>query len=311
MKSLMSAAKKRKSGLTVQRLAKLIRFLRGPGRPLTILAAMAAAIAVASWLVRPIVQEHLRSSEEYLAGPGQIHIITPKPEWIKADIRTEVFQNTGLDQPLSILDDNAAEQVGNALALHPWVAKVSRVSKHHPARFDVELLYRRPVCMVEVSGRLYPVDRQGVLLPGNDFSLVEAARYPKLVGIDKLPVGTLGENWGDGRVLGGAEIAAELLPFWQEWKLSRIMPSPPSAKTVAGRRTYTLTTQDGTRVIWGCAPSTETPGEFSAAEKIALLEHYIAEHGTLDGGPKELDVNRLELPRVSSRPESRASSPKR
>ncbi len=293
--------KKAKSRPEPSPLGKAIRFLCGPGLPvasLVLLAVVAVATPCLMWL---IVGDDLLGSDDYMVGPQQVHIVTPQPDWIHSDIRSEVFRSTGMNEPMSIMDDGLTRRIRDAFALHPWVAEVGRVSKGHPARVDVELLYRRPVCMVDVSGRLYPVDAGGVLLPSGDFSSVEATRYPKLTGVDEIPVGIVGENWGDVRVSGGAETADVLLPVWNELKLLRIVPSTAPEAGLAGRHTYMLITRGGTRVFWGLAPGTGGPGELPTAEKIARLKQYVVEHGTLDG-LGELDVYRLESPRVSSRP---------
>ena len=88
-------------------------------------------------------------SPDYRIGPEQVEI-TPQPPWIQqSDIRAEVFRNPTLDGPLSIMDDDLAERIANAFARHPWVAKVERVTKQYGS-VKVELVYRKPVCMVEV-----------------------------------------------------------------------------------------------------------------------------------------------------------------
>jgi len=78
------------------------------------------------------------------------------PEWIHCDLRAEIFRSAALDGPLSIMDEDLAERIAVACALHPWVARVRSVRKYHPARVVVELDYRRPVLMVEVTGGLLP-----------------------------------------------------------------------------------------------------------------------------------------------------------
>lgn len=144
----MSAAKrKRHSASHPSGPARLISFLRGPGRPIVLIALLVALLAGGWCLVWPKVRGHALRSGEYVIGPQQVEI-TPPPKWIHSDVRSEVFHNTSLEGSLSILDDDLVERIGNAFSLHPWVARVQRVTKHYPARVKVELLYRRPVCMV-------------------------------------------------------------------------------------------------------------------------------------------------------------------
>jgi 8-oxo-dGTP pyrophosphatase MutT (NUDIX family) len=222
--------------------------------------------------------------------------ITPLPEWIHTDIRFEVFRNASLDGPLSITDEKLVERIDNSFSLNPWVARVVRVSKHASARVKVELVYRRPVCMVEVPGDLLPVDAHGVLLPyGNDdFSPVEKSRYPLLVGITSARV-AVGECWGDPRVVGGAEIAAAVREVWEELQLQRIQPSDPFDTGVAEEPTYKLFSRGGAVIFWGRAPGTKVPGELPAAEKVARLLEYVRLYGPLKtaSGSQMLDVHKL------------------
>jgi hypothetical protein len=213
---------------------------------------------------------------------------------VHADIKGEVVRSGGIDQSLSLVDDAVTVRIAQAFALHPWIAKVTRVSKSYPAHVDVEVSYRRPAAMVEVTGGLLPVDGEGVLLPSDDFSSAEAVRYPRLVEIRTVPLGPQGSRWGDARVTGGARLAAVLLDDWERFQLERIVPVVPSA----GIRTsddllYEVLTRSGTKIIWGHAPGSEKPGDARAADKLALLRQIFARQGALDGPdgrPRTLDA---------------------
>jgi len=279
---------------------KVLGLLLGPGRPLTI-AVLAAGVVLVGWyFVWSKVRQRVLSSDDYLVTAAKVEI-TPAPAWIHSDVRGEAFRNASLDGPLSIMDDDLVERIGNAFSLHPWVAEVSRVGKHHPARVEIDLVYRRPVCVVEVPGDLLPVDGRGVLLPPGDFSPVEKSRYPRLTGVDTYPLSTAGEPWGDARVAGGAEIAAALAEVWEQFKLAKIVSMAGDA---ADEPVYTLVTRGGTRIYWGRSPGSPRPGGLTVPEKIDRLREYIAEHGNLEGrsAPQSLDINRLRTPRISSRP---------
>jgi len=287
---------KSKSGPTLvpPPLGKLVRLAWGPGRVLTLMVLLVAMLVIAWYFVWQEVRPYVLP--KYAIRPESVEI-TPLPDWIKTDVRAEVFRDGSLDGPLSILDEGLAERVYNAFSLHPWVAKVVQVSKVDPSLVRVELVYRRPVCMVEVTGGLYAVDVEGVVLPSTDFYSVEAIRYPRLAGIDTEPMGPVGTRWGDPRVLGGAEIAAALGSEWSAWRLQRIMPSAATSAPSIYDYTYTLFTQGGTRILWGRAPGAQVPGEIPAPEKVARLRAYVRQFGSLDyrEGPRELDVRTLRL----------------
>jgi len=289
------APSKPKSAPSPPAVASVLRRLLN-GRERTVaLGVLIGALFVGSWYtVWTGVREHVLSSEQYLLTPQNVRI-TPPPSWIHGDIRTEVFRDASLDGPLSILNDDLVSRIADAFSLHPWVKRVLRVSKHHPAGVRVELEYRRPVCMVQVPGGVHAIDSEGVVLPGDDFSPVEASRYPRLGGINTEPLGPVGTRWGDPVVLGAAQIAAAFGDDWYALGLDRILPSV----AVAGRMdryAYELVTRGGTRFPWGCPPGDELAGEVPAAEKLARLKHYAREHGSLDRlhGPRDIDIQRLQ-----------------
>lgn len=289
-----SKAAKAKTPVFPPGMVKLFRYLAGPGRRPALAALILAAFFGGWFLVWQHVRGRVLSSEDYVLHSEDLHT-TPRPDWVRADVRAEVFRDASLDGPLSIMDDRLAARVAAAFSLHPWVAKVVRVTKRHPAAVDVELVWRRPVCMVQMQQELVPVDAVGTVLPRGDFSEVEAARYPRLAGIDTAPVGPAGTRWGDGRVVDGAEIAAAFGPAWQELKLDCILAVPPPGRA-AGEPAYELITRGGTRVLWGRGPGAKAPGELPAADKVARLREYARQNGTLEGrhGPQVLDVRTLQ-----------------
>jgi hypothetical protein len=153
--------------------------------------------------------------------------------------------------------------------------------------------------MVEaVPGEVLPVDGEGVVLPTEDFTPPEAARYLRLVvGTNQKPDLSAGQRWADAKVVGGAEIAAVLGPVWEALRLKQIVPLPAAAGAAANREPlFALFTQAGTRILWGYAPGANMLGEPPAAEKVARLQRHVAIHDTLDGPqgkPQELDVRTL------------------
>jgi hypothetical protein len=298
----MSAAKKKES--SSRGLAMLAWFF-GAGRPLLILFMTIVVLGGAGYFLWQRVGPRVLSSPEYQVGPDQLEI-TPTPGWIHRDLRVEILRNPTLDGPLSLLDDDLAERIHNAFTQHPWVAKVLRVTKQ-PASIKIDLVYRRPVCMVEVPGGVFAVDAEGVLLPSEDFSPIEATRYPRLTGVERKPSGPPGRRWGDATVIGGAEIAAALMSAWEAMRLQSIAPLTDDATTATNQgenettRRYqepqfVLFTRGGTRIFWGYAPGANVVGELSATEKVARLQKYWTANDTLDvpqGQPSTLDIRNM------------------
>jgi len=261
-----------------------------------------AGLLVGAWyFVWGMVADDVLRSSQYLVRPENVQI-TPLPGWIHSDLRAEVYRTAAPDGPLSALDDNLVQRIADAFSLHPWVAQVRRVTKQAGPRVKVELEYRRPVCMVEVSGGVLPVDAEGAWLPSSDFSPVEASRYPRLVGVNTMPLGSVGTRWGDPRVVGGAKIAALLLPAWDELQLQKIVPSasPESGEQYA----YDLYTRNGTRILWGRAPGAASPDPVSGGVKLGRLRQYLADHGSLEGprGPQQIDVRDVRSVQIGPLP---------
>ncbi|NUQ62060.1 MAG: hypothetical protein HUU20_06210 [Pirellulales bacterium] len=291
--SAKKAAPKPKPSASPAAARTLRGLLEGRGRAVA-LGVLIGALFFGSWYtVWNGVSQHVLSSEQYYLTLERVEI-TPPPPWIHTDIRAEVFRDASLDGPLSILDSDLVARIADAFSLHPWVAKIRRVSKHHPARVRVELNYRRPVCMVQVPGGLHAVDSEGVVLPGDDFSPIEASRYPRLVGVTTEPLGPVGTRWGDPVVVGAAQVTAAFGDDWHALGLDRIVASG-AAPGHADRYTYDLFTRGGARIRWGRAPDDPMAGETPAAEKIARLKRHAREHGGLDGShsPPQLDVPHL------------------
>lgn len=264
--------------------------LSGPGRTAAFAAIVFAAFVAGTVAIYWRVEQHLRSSADYTVTIDKI-TITPPPDWIRRDIRAEAFRTASSpDRPLSILDDDVAQRIATAFRLHPWVSDV-KVEKRAAARVNVEIIYRRPACVVEIDQDLKPVDKEGVLLPSEDFSPIQKQALPCLSGIGKSPMGAVGLRWGDTRVVDGAGIASALGNVWQQLKLFRIQLAQQTPAT-AGVLTYELYTRSGTCIYWGYPIANAPPGEPSAEEKVARLVQYANSHGGLDG-PQGIDVHSL------------------
>ena len=287
------------------RAAVLLGFAKSRSRLLLWLLAI-GGLALVARVVWNEVREHVAARDDYRLDPREIEI-TPPPPWIRADVKAEALKNASIDGPLSILDEGLVERIHQAFALHPWVAQVARVTKRHPAHVEVELIYRRPVAMVEVPGGLFPVDVEGFLLPSDDFSPLEARTYPRIRGVESSPQGSVGRPWGDPIVTGAARIAEALQPMWSELGLRSIQwVKPAAASDPSAPAAFELLTAAGNAIPWGAAPGSEPTGEPTAEQKLARLKSYVARHGSLDdpsGGPHDLDLRTpTSTPRTASRP---------
>ena len=234
--------------------------------------------------------------------------IPQQPGWINSDVKMEVIRDSGL-QEVNALDRKASEQVFQAFAVHTWIAKVKRVQKFPGPKFVVELIYRKPIAMVEVFENnqrgLLPVDAEGILLPPSDFSPNQTRNYLRISAGRSLPAGPVGTPWGDLAVLNGSRIAEVLEGKWKEFGFYRIVALPANGKQK--EQVFDIYTKGGSRVIWGNAPGHELQEEVSANEKLARLKSYYQKHGSLDGSRVDLDLrwgDGIEVrPRTATLPE--------
>ena len=280
-------------------------------RPRVLLALV--VVALLGWGIQRVWQQVAPSvihRDRYLLTDGRI-TISPLPEWITGDIRSEVIEHAGLQRRLSVLDATFMQIVEDAFVLHPWVETVDKITKSYPPGVHVELTYRRPVAVVEMASQhgvqFVPIDRYAVHLPANDVPEIRRRYLPRIGGIVARP--PAGQQWADERVTGAAELAVELAQFWEEFHLVDILPSArPEIRGEHRFFVYNLISRGGTRIVWGPPPGANLPGEDDFQLKLSRLRQCVAEHGPLDSvrGPKVVDVrHKLAItPRTVKKPNS-------
>ena len=286
--------------MSAKKQKRSVPWLLGPGRPLLIAAVVVGVVVggmTTAWLK---LRHRVLASADYRVTAQQLEL-TPPPSWIHSNVGEEAFHGLAPRGSLSLLADDLVERIGKQVASHPWVAKVVSVEKRHPASVRVEVIYRKPVCMVRVNGGLLPVDAEGTLLPSGDFSPTEATRYPRLEGVEQVPSIPAGSRWTDARVIGGAEIAAVIGDAWGPLGLRSIVPRTPTVnkgdtRVRVSEPTFVLVTRGGRNIIWGYAPGAAMLGELTAPEKFARLQRYAADHDTLEArrsDSSDLDIRKL------------------
>jgi hypothetical protein len=168
----------------------------------------------------------------------------------------------------------------------------------------VELAYRRPVAMVEVTMNdrpgLLPVDVNGVLLPPGDFSAEQARDYLRVSLADATPAGPVGTPWGDPRVDGAARIAAVLQEHWKQLGLYRVaVEHAESLPAASAEAVFVLSTRRGAQIVWGAAPLANSSADVKAAlVKVERLVAYVEQHGPLDelNSGTQIDLTQVAMP---------------
>lgn len=304
----MSEKKKRETP-SLSQFARGVRAFLGSGgfKAILVLLALALPIGGAVWAWKkwggPIV-----GSADYILQPECLEV-TPQPAWIRADVKAEVLQSGGLIGR-SILEERLTIYIAEAFASHAWVEKVMRVSKHHPARVVVDVTYREPVAMVEVTldgqAGLLPIDASGVLLPPDDFRAADAAKYLRIAAAEAAPAGGIGEAWGDPRIDGAARIAGLLLDHWQRIGIFRVVAhASGDEQDTTSPPNYELASRNGTRVIWGRAPAAASAAQAEKdAKKLAALIAFIGQNGNLNEQAEPVDIDLRDgfnvVPRTAS-----------
>lgn len=270
---------------------------------------IALAIAGAALLLAPYVRQWLPVLEqlpEYRFETAEMQVSTPH-RWVPRRLVQHLVDDHRLPAEFSLLEPGVAERVAAALAADPWIKQVRsvRVSR---AGIAADLEYRVPVLMVETRTGMYPVDRDGTLLPPLDFAVSDLHRFPRLRNIATTPAGPAGSAWGDVAVVGGARLAEVLAPdgdlslYWERFQLEAIEAPERTAATVKLEDlSYELVTRGRSRIVWGRAPGADDL-EPTVAQKIGRLEDFLDRHGGFEthGSPNRIDIRLFDTTEVSS-----------
>jgi len=269
--------------------------------------ALAGATVVLTPMVTRILPD-LSVRDEYRLRTCEVEV-PDLPRWVPISFVDQVIESAKLPDEVSVLEPNLAAQIAEAFEQHPWVQKPVTVRVSVPARIEVSFDYREPVAMVSVSDGHYPVDSEGILLPSGDFPPSDIDLYPKVTGMTTAPLAGVGTAWGDERVTAAARLAVVLFPYWSEWKLSSVeVPPRSTADVVYEELRFVVTTEGGSRIIWGRAPGNDHPLEVTDEQKIGRLKSFLKEKSF--DGPWEINITSLLVITVNPL-EDRETSPPR
>ncbi|MFL5240467.1 MAG: cell division protein FtsQ/DivIB [Gemmataceae bacterium] len=250
------------------------------------LAGIAFLILGVKWLDRAL-RDTMRKDPRFLLSFDEIEVSGASKGIDRRKFLAEVKQAGGFPDTLQLLDEDLGDRINNAFARHPWVEEVLRVETLSSHGLRVELLCRTPILAVPQHGPTLAVDGKGILLPR------EAANdaLPIWRGSSSLPLGAPGTLWGDKDI----EAAASVLGL-----LSSVDEQIHVRAAASRTGEIHLTTQDGSRIIWGNPPGKEGKGEANAKDKLAFLVEYGAKHAGLEkpGGAHEFDLRPKEKPLV-------------
>ena len=296
------ARKKKRDDILDRMMAKLsIRgLLLHPATLYLGCSALVLFIAIGCW---EKYSDRIIDKEAMTLTPEKIHLTT-QPAWVRSDLKQLVLGNTGditpADNPMyvppSIMDVALVPQTVSALRSVGWIESVDHIQKSK-AGLDIDLTYRHPVAMVEVSRTtvkgfkqtkpvMLHIDRTGTLMGGglserpDDFLLI-SIDHPMYM--DQLITWS---QWQDPRVQSAAAISDAVSDVWKPMGLYRLMTWRDQSNASDRRIPFQFWTKmgqkTGVKIIWGNAPGDELPGEASAAEKIEAMRAYVEKHGRFD-----------------------------
>lgn len=219
----------------------------------------------------------------YALKQENIHI-SDKPSWLKSDVISEVFEQSGLAN-MSLLDDQTSAVIAKAFDNHPWIKKTHRVHRMAGGQIMINAEFRQPLAMVHCQAEpnastgnmdqesFLPVDADGVLLPTKDFSQDDIPNYMLIYAqnIRASDYPRVGMILADPQITEAILLCRFVGPFRNQSlsKISSVYVYPnPSGKP---RWKLELTTKGGPRVMWGSAPTHESSTEPTANTKLKRL----------------------------------------
>ncbi|MGL6195015.1 MAG: hypothetical protein ACRC2T_09360 [Thermoguttaceae bacterium] len=157
-------------------------------------------------------------SQGYHLDPDRIHL-SSFPEWLPDSFVSDVLKKADLTQSETVLDKKTPGKIYSAFAASPWVEQVDNVRIQYPAEIYVDLTFRIPCCLIEAANGTgyFLVDEKGTLLPSDHTSDIFLNESIIVTGIDTVPIGSVGDSWGDEAVTSAAKLARFL---WSEAKVT-------------------------------------------------------------------------------------------
>ncbi|MDP6380936.1 MAG: hypothetical protein QF662_06290, partial [Phycisphaerae bacterium] len=189
-------------------------------------------------------------------------------------------------EEFSLLDEGIVEKIALAYKRKVWVKEVLRIEKRYPdprrwqSPIEVHLRFRRPIAFIELSGRFYLVDGEGIRLPGvYDRPRLGAEEMFVITGVRTRPPGP-GRKWDAKSLRCGLTVASALRSRRVPFRLARI-----DVGNIGGRRDARLSeiavyTGQDTRIDWGKPPSRRADIlDKPLADKIAYLDYVYRQFG--------------------------------
>ncbi|QDU82007.1 hypothetical protein Pla110_37590 [Polystyrenella longa] len=260
--------------------------------PLLWLALIATLIVLAPRVYKKLPD--LTSQHRYQLTSSDI-TLENRPDWVPAHFLNAVLSHNQI--PDNVLEPELARTISTWFEKEPWVKSVEAVRIGYPPSASVELTFREPVAVVELEGKLHPIDVDSVILPSEDFAPATLERFPVLHPSKVPPPLYVGSAWDDPVIRKGAKLASEIKPYWGNFDFVAIRAQQDQRNRAATGQgefdpTFEIVSASGSIIVWGRAPESTHPGELTFDEKVRRLMAYQKrfEGFALPSGPYEIDI---------------------
>jgi len=236
------------------------------------------------------VRSRVIQADEYRFSANAVHV-TETPPWVPETIVNDVISNFNIGRASQdvLIDRELLKELATAFRAYHWVESVDRVRALFPATVTFDLTYRTPVCIVllpNIAGG-YAVDRHGVhlpnFLPGSHGTGlnggIDVNRYIRVLGVESMPTGNLGDKWGDVVVEQAAALADHLNPDNSILRVVSIRIETSGTNRYNTKHLFYLATSRDTEILWGEMPLAEND-----TRKEHLLQ-LVRQYGSLDRSP--------------------------
>ena len=280
------------------------RFGVSSGGALRVLTGVSVALLAGTILYS--VWDYLIHRPEFLVYPSTFQLETPP--WASEKLAREIQNVPGLAEHYSIFERGLTRKIARAYEGSPWVYKVLQIKREFPNKIDMKLILRKPAAVVRKGHKYYLADEDAVRLPQDYYLWPHPAIKLPMLFQDRLKeLPEPGDTWQDRGVRAGVLLAKFLSEsrVLDKLKITTIDATNLGQRRRRGDSCLVLLTEGHTRILWGCSPLCNQPGELSDREKLASLL-TVAEAEKYDFSKLEYIDVRWERPAARRRQVARA-----
>ena len=246
-----------------------------------ILTLLAAAVGFAFNYMEKQVQDITHDRQVSLSVR-----LANSPPWLPNNLYRNICYSAGIRADDPLLDETLTPIWFANLRSNPWIKTVNKIHKHYDGMVEIDCQIREPIASVKKDGKLFYVDLEGVLLPGDPVN----KHLVRLRGGDG-PLPESGEAITSPQLIAGIKVLQlirhvdERLPpqdrLWTE--LASLDVANFEGQIDPTQSHLTLYTKGQTPVHWG-APVGKSLAYYEAEERIKLdtLYRQFKHTGSLD-----------------------------